>query len=286
MNVSLKTSYIIATTGRNGSTLLADALTQTELAGKPTEYFLPNMVFNAVRAYHMSITSLPDYAAQLIEKTATPNGVFGTKMMWLHLDSFVTRVLDSEPDYHDLNTFQRFERLFHHPRYIFMRRRDHVRQGISMLKALQSDVWFVHREGELAHQPRPMAELRFDYYALEHEIEQAREGEQRWENFFAEHGVMPHSVYYEELDTAYEPTVNAVLDFLEIERPDGFSIAPPRLVKQSDHINDEWAALYQHMLEEKSAPPPPPPPPIEPVAPEPPLLERAWSHLRLRGKRA
>ncbi len=241
------TSYIIATTGRNGSNLLAQALRLTDIAGKPDEYFLPRMVFYTLQKHSLSVRSLADYTAQLIDKTTTPNGVFGTKMMWRHVDDLVNPVLDDDPTYKTLTFYQRFERLFHQPKYVFMKRRDHIRQAISMRKAQQSDIWFVQSTGLPGHSSRPRAELTFDYYGLKADILNLEAGEERWEAFFRDHNITAQVVFYEDLAAEYERTIQGVLDFLHIERPAGFVVPPPPILKQSDHINDEWYARYHEI---------------------------------------
>ena len=85
------TTYFICATPRSGSTLLSRVLADTGLAGTPDEFFCHP------RGYGESYQGwdLVDYRAyieRVIAATATPNGVFGAKMMGGFVWDFVARV--------------------------------------------------------------------------------------------------------------------------------------------------------------------------------------------------
>ena len=96
-------------------------------------------------------------------------------------------------------------------KWIWMRRRDKIRQAISMIRAIKSGIWFFGQEGE-------------DYPTFEISPEivnvQALEmynNDDRWEDFFRENELKPHILFYEDFEheSSWKPTVLSVLEFLE-----------------------------------------------------------------------
>src|SRR5689334_17958167 len=92
-------SYFICATPRSGSTLLADGLFFTRIAGQPQEYFEENWEKAWIR--RLGITSDLDYFHKVLTQV-TPNGVFGSKVFWFQLE-FIAKKLSralgqTEPD--------------------------------------------------------------------------------------------------------------------------------------------------------------------------------------------
>src|SRR5688572_15912695 len=80
-------TYLILATPRSGSTLLGHGLQATGLAGDPKEFFGHKMPFWMER---WQTPALPAYVARLSRARATPNGVFGAKLLYrqlIHLES-------------------------------------------------------------------------------------------------------------------------------------------------------------------------------------------------------
>src|SRR5437763_8800540 len=151
-------SYLVCATPRSGSTLLCELLKETGVAGRPEEYFearshtgvpphpgdylddLPRTGAGIrddttpPRApEHSSLLGLSSYRDHLIRTFrvgSSDNGVFGAKLMWRNLPDL--RALTATlPEYANLELYDLLERLFHHPRYVWMTRRDKVRQAVS-----------------------------------------------------------------------------------------------------------------------------------------------------------
>ncbi|MGB5685603.1 MAG: Stf0 family sulfotransferase, partial [Candidatus Electrothrix sp.] len=73
------TSYFICCTPRSGSTLLCEALQNTELAGWPEEYFLEENMSNWKKQW--DISTFQEYLGRTLQEGSTTNGVFGAKVM-------------------------------------------------------------------------------------------------------------------------------------------------------------------------------------------------------------
>src|SRR3954470_3229203 len=168
-------SYLVCATPRSGSTLLCRALGQTGVAGRPEEYFearrdtgrppAPRDYFIGAEGIdldallgrdhslppapdHSSLAGVGDYAdhvAAALERGTTANGVFGAKVMWGHLSDFSALAGGAPPEL--------FNRLFGRPRYVWVSRRDRVRQAVSLWKAIQTQAWAAD-DGDAGPEPR------------------------------------------------------------------------------------------------------------------------------------
>jgi LPS sulfotransferase NodH len=233
-------SYLICATPRTGSYLLCGALEATGVAGHPTEYLMPRY-----REYWSQQWGTADYAGfheRVVAEGTTPNGVFGTKIHAGQLLPFIRQatnrprmVMEDRPAVLD--------EWFGSPRYLWLRRRDQVRQAVSWTRAVQSREWW-----DIDEPPVPLIEptrqaLRFDYAAIERALYSLADWDGVWRTYFACTGITPLTVWYEDLAADREGTVQRVLEFLGLERPD----RPPVEVafrRQSDGTSSVWASRF------------------------------------------
>ncbi len=260
------TSYLICTTPRSGSTLLCEALKNTGLAGQPEEYF-----FFTSQAFWKELwgtSSDADYVARAIKEGTTSNGVFGAKMMWRHVDTFVGQ-LRTIPGYERLSAPEFLSTVFPNLRYIFMTRSDKVRQAVSLWKACQTNIWAVmdktspdrislSNRSFLGHHPltwmyrQPFTgELHFDFESIDASVREIESQEVAWQKYFAENGITPFTVVYEDLVAAYEQTAIQILKELAIPVPESLKVLPCRLKQQADALSEEWVQRYYEELSRK-----------------------------------
>jgi LPS sulfotransferase NodH len=135
-------SYVICAVQRSGSFLLSEALTNTGLAGNPQEYFLNNSEGweDGSWARQNGVTSRSDYLRLVLEKGTTPNGVFGTKIMWNYFQDMIKR-LQELPEFKEMDAPQLMASLFTNVYYIWIIRRDKVRQAVSWARAAQTGIY-------------------------------------------------------------------------------------------------------------------------------------------------
>ena len=238
-----KISYVICAVQRSGSFLLCEALKNTGLAGFPEEYFLNGEGWeDSPGAREYGVSSRSDYLNLVFEQGTSSNGVFGTKVMWNYFHTMLNSLREL-PEYKDLDPPQLMASLFPNVHYIWIVRRDKVRQAVSWARAGQTDVYAVHK-GET---PIPKREPTFDFEFVDQLHNLVLVGEAGWQNFFESCGVKPFKVEYEELVEAYEPTALRILDYLNVPYPGNLVFGERKLQKQADALNEAWVKKYIEM---------------------------------------
>ncbi len=75
-------TYVIASTPRSGSSLLAAGLVRTGVAGRPEEYFTPDHIGSYKEDLNLPMScSSAEYLAKVMAFAATPNGVRVSKFI-------------------------------------------------------------------------------------------------------------------------------------------------------------------------------------------------------------
>jgi hypothetical protein len=122
------------------------------------------------------------------------------------------------------------------PRYVYLTRRDHLRQAISLTRAIQSGQW---RSMDL-----PNATPCYDAASISHEMQSLKDEETDWEDFFTRNGVCPYRLAYEDLVSAPQEVITGLLTFLGHEGPTTISFAETRHGRQADDVTEQWLHRY------------------------------------------
>jgi trehalose 2-sulfotransferase len=232
-------SYLVCATERSGSTLLCELLSATGVAGRPEEYF---EFLNASGRVRQPREYFPDGAdprildllpplepplppvpwaerlADARERGTTPNGVFGAKMMWAYLGDFREH---GEPE-EQLGPLA----------WVHVERRDTLAQAISLWRALQTAQWRAEdRDAEV--------EPVFHAGAIIHLKHRLEVHAGAWRGWFAERGIEPLEIVYEDFAADPAPTICAVLDHVGVPS-EGVSVPDPPMRRQADARSQEW----------------------------------------------
>ena len=128
---------------------------------------------------------------------------------------------------------------FHAVRYVWLRRRNKVAQGISHFRASRTNVWEVPRGQSTTGKC-----VGFDLAAIDHCVELAEQYEVQWAEFFTRWNLRPLLLTYEDLAASYDASLRSVLDFLGLDHT-----ALPTLVPWSERLADglslEWEKRYR-----------------------------------------
>jgi LPS sulfotransferase NodH len=218
-------SYMVCSQPRSGSSLLCELLANTLHAGMPAEYLRLDRMTMLKRRW--SVETFDEYLRELVGRKTSPNGVCGLKAHWGQFEQ-----VRGDPEQAAV-----FARRLPDIRYIHVRREDHLRQAISLVRALQTGTW-----STLAA-PADRSAV-FDREDIARKIVRVQQEEAAWERFFEQEGIAAHRVGYEELANAPDQTTRGVLEFLGVELPPAFGFDPPLMQRQSDELSEEWVARY------------------------------------------
>ena len=252
--------YLVCATPRSGSTLLCRALASTGVAGRPEEYFEarpatgrppePRDYFLHTQGIDLddllgtdhpapeapaysSLEGVDDYRdhiASSLDRGTTPNGVFGAKIMWGHVADFAELAREQPPE------------LFEHafgapPRYVWVSRRDRVRQAVSLWKAIQTQSW-------AAHEDRAARPPRYSFAAIDHLRRVLTAGDRSWMTWFDTHGIEPLALTYEQLAAGLPGAVRTVLEYIGVDPAHADGVEPP-LERQADERSERWVEQYE-----------------------------------------
>jgi len=210
--------YIIATTSRSGSTHLCRMLTSTGRLGEPAEYY--NVRVKPERMQLWNAADDVDYFRQMLLRTSTANGACGLKAATLAFENFRR----------ELGPI--FELL--RPTYIWLRRRDVLRQAISLYRAEATDVWHWHNG-----QPKPSACPPLDAARIKRCRRQIEQANDAWARWFADENIFPLKLWYEDVIAAPLATVRAVCRHVDVD--DGrLPAIKSDLRVMRDQVTEHW----------------------------------------------
>jgi LPS sulfotransferase NodH len=238
--------YIICTNPRSGSWLLSEGLSSTAVAGNPREWFniLEEQQHRARwRMDHATDLNYAEYLELSATESMTGNGVSGIKLHYYQFADLPKKLQPLE-GFQGRTAAQCVSKLFPHAKYLWLRRRDKTRQAISFLIASTTHEWWAI-EGANSDKPDGrMEEPTFDPHAIARMERLFTENDAKWQGFFEENRIRPLVVYYEDLASDYSGTIASVLEWLGMDGAAAAGIAPARLKRQSNGLNEAWVARY------------------------------------------
>jgi LPS sulfotransferase NodH len=128
---------------------------------------------------------------------------------------------------------------FGRTRFLHLRRTDTVAQAVSWARAEQTHFW--HPGEELAsggQQPH------FDRDFIATLVDTIDAHEAAWQSWFADQGLIPYEITYEDLAADPGGVTQAVLDFLGLALPADRTITV-RDHRQADELNASWIARFR-----------------------------------------
>jgi len=142
--ISPTATYIICTNPRSGSWLLSEGLASTSLAGNPREWFNTLEEQQHRARWRMDNSTDLSYAAYLglaRAESTTSNGICGIKLQYYQYAQ-LPKKMEATESLRGLTADQWMSRLFPQARYLWLTRRDKVRQAISFQMASRTDEWW------------------------------------------------------------------------------------------------------------------------------------------------
>ena len=220
--------YVLASTPRCGSNMICRALWHTGVAGFAEDYFADAHVLDYFHRWGFTSTEperlIERYIRKLMMFRTSPNGVFGIKVHAGHLSSL-------EVDLHTALSA---------PRYIWIQRRDRLRQAISYVLAKQTGVWIV--DGTYLPTREAVSDPRYSYAEIHRHLRALDRDVATWHEYFDRHGIVPHVVGYEELLANYQDNVLGCLTALGVSPPE--RVPPPGIRRQADETTEQWVEMF------------------------------------------
>ncbi len=237
-------TYIICTNPRSGSWLLSEGLASTSLAGNPREWFNSLGEQQQRARWRMDNSADLTYAGYLDlarAESTTSNGISGIKVHYYQFAE-LPKKMEAIARLRGRTAAGLMSSLFPQARYLWLTRRDKLRQAISFLIASSTEEWWMidgvtPAEGS-AREPE------FDPHAIARLERTFAANDRKWQAYFEDNNIAPLVIQYEDLVADYPGTIVNVLKWLEVPDAEHVSIPPPRLRRQSDARTEEWLTRY------------------------------------------
>lgn len=242
-------TFAVASVPRSGSTMLCRVLWDTGGAGAPDEYLNPSQIrdwevrlgtsassrlgYGLLRGRAVSLAGgrwwgrerLEAHVARVRERRTDPNGLFGLKIHHHHLEGWF------------LDRGWPVEKILAPERWVRLVREDRLAQAVSWVRALQTWTWVAHRRG---YGPSIYSSRQIRGRLAEIERQEAG-----WDAFFADRGVEPLQLTYEELVADVPGVVRRILGYLGVPGALSARVAAPDLTRQADEVNARWIERYR-----------------------------------------
>ncbi len=243
-------SLLLCTTPRSGSTLVCALLRASGAAGWPESWYLER--YRAEWAADWGIADASGaytpraYLSAAIRAGTGAGGTFGMRIQGITLSPLLAELAPLFPGAASDRAL--LERAFGPCHFLYIHRRDDVAQAVSRLKAEVSEVW--HLDGR--ENATPKAEAAYDADRLDAFRAEAASHNARWSAWFADQGITPETLVYEDFASAPAAHVRRLLDHLTLT-PTAEIAAPNR--RMADATSVAWSARYRA---ERGLPPTPP----------------------------
>lgn len=233
-------SYVICATPRSGSNLLCDLLTRSDAMGRPSELFnAKSTVLPLASRYGLhepdGSLDLRKYLGWAEEKYSTPNGVFGTKILFGGQLEWAIE-------------FKAVRDLLRRSKLILLTRMDIVAQAVSRHMARGTLAWTL-RAGEENVEPAPdpseASALEYSQATLERLVKELAHQNRCWLEFFAVNGLDFYPVTYEQLTADPDATCHAICRYCGVRTEHEFSVERSALRRQESDLKSEFRDRYK-----------------------------------------
>jgi LPS sulfotransferase NodH len=129
---------------------------------------------------------------------------------------------------------------FPNPTFVYLLRRDRLRQAVSLSKASQTKNF---RMIPGVQENPPVQEAAYDYDRIEGFLSWGDYCHRHWREFFRATELEPYEVTYEDLSANLGGTLSKLFTHLGLT---DFTIPPPRMKRQADRTSEAFLLRYLH----------------------------------------
>lgn len=213
-------TLIIASSPRSGSHMLGHVLHQTRLLGHPLEYMQP--AHHRRWKQHYGVSTTREVFASLKHDRTSPNGVFSAKLHFPHLL--------------DIGGMSAIRELFPDPHFVLLRRRDTVKQAVSLTLARQSGLWFGESPSD--------DQVEYDARAIDKALSDAIRQTADWRFELLRSGLPLLEIDFEDVPKDVPGVTRRIADFMGVDIPDAALPQEPSTRQQSSTLNATWREQY------------------------------------------
>ncbi|HBY79490.1 MAG TPA: hypothetical protein DEG47_21395, partial [Cyanobacteria bacterium UBA11148] len=211
--------------------------------GRPAEYFHPDRLEKYLTKDDAK--SLRDYLSGVLIQGTSSNGIFGIKMHWEHFQMFLN-LARKYLDFQGKTDLEILSLVFPNPRFIYIWRRDLVRQAVSTEIAYQTGNWVKQNKSVEFNSRKKLVFKPLNIYRYKQGLKVRN---QRWKKFFDKNSVEVYEVVYEDFIELFEKTILEIVDFLDIQPVSSQNEIKISLQRQSNEINERWCQYYNYIPE-------------------------------------
>jgi len=244
-------SYVICTSPRSGSTLLCRLLAATGKSGNPDSHFHSSSVSDWVDNYKIQTDQFANKSDLLtaIFQTArdigTGNtGMFGLRLQRHSFNYFMQKLRVVCTDDSTNSDVDCIEKCFGKTLFVHLTRQNKLEQAISLVKATQTGLWHKAPDGTEIERLSAAREPTYDAHAIERKIAELTDMEAQWISWFADQGMTPLCINYDDLSDDPLGILNEVLQCLGIDQRYASGVKVP-VAKLADKTNKLWATRFQ-----------------------------------------
>jgi len=201
-SVTYNKAYMIAMTPRCGSSYLTDLLTNLKNFGRPGEFLPYEHIKIALTNLKKECPSVQNHFSWVINQTTT-NGIFGQKASYYQTAPFL-----------EWNGENLFKYLFPNTKFIYMLRRNIIKQAISLYIATESHLFHTNiKHDEITLRKKEL--IKYSNEKILHWILHIYDQEIKWENYFSQENIIPLQFYYEDFIKSKELYLSKLLKFID-----------------------------------------------------------------------
>lgn len=212
---------IIASTPRCGSHMLGHALHKTNCFGFPLEYVNTRNFAEWKKRFHKE--SLEEVIKEIQQRRTSQNGVFGIKVHYSHIKQF--------------GNFRMLKRIFPDAYYVFLTRKDVLKQAVSLSIARQSGVW-------IAGQTPAKATLTYNFNTIDRCLRETIHNNAAWHYNLTVNGCNFIAMDFDSVRTDLVGSIQCIANFMGIDVALGDIPKEQITESQSKEINTAWEKQF------------------------------------------
>jgi trehalose 2-sulfotransferase len=226
--------YVIFIIARSGSTLLTELAERSGL-GTPQEWFNEEWIHGSEAALNclpprsLGTSDIDKYVERITQEYRSPQGIFGTQ-----LSQYQTRCISElfEDGAHALQVTKPF----------YLRRKNLIAQAISLDRSVRSGLF--HSYQKTPGLVSKYNELEYNADSIEHWCRHLLADEAFFAEFFAEKGMSPENIFYEDLIADPQAELNRMSKIITGQPCS--ALATATLAKLGDDKSAEWETRFRH----------------------------------------